>query len=81
MGELATVVVTAWDSKLTPDNERQMEYRLAKKRDRWLVYDVLVDHVSLVEGYRDQFARLMRRGGFPEIIDRMRRKQELAGRY
>lgn len=81
MGPLASVVVTAWSSKLTPNDEQHMEYRLAKKGDCWRVYDVLVDHVSLVEGYRDQFARLMRRGGFPEIIVRMRRKQELAGRY
>jgi phospholipid transport system substrate-binding protein len=81
MGQLASVEVTAWDSKLTPDYEQHIEYLLTEKRGRWLIYDVLVDHVSLVEGYRDQFARLMRRGGFSEIIDRMRRKQELAGRY
>jgi ABC-type transporter MlaC component len=39
-----------------------------------------VDGVSLVDSYHDQFARLMRRGGFAALIDRMQRKLEDSSR-
>jgi ABC-type transporter MlaC component len=39
-----------------------------------------VDRVSLVEGYHDQFARLLRRGGFAELIARMQHKLEVFSR-
>lgn len=80
-GPIAIVRVTAWLAKPAPETEQQLEYRLTQKRDRWLVYDVLVDHVSLVDAYHDQFARLMRRGGFGELMGRMQQKLEASGRY
>jgi phospholipid transport system substrate-binding protein len=80
-GPIATVRVTAWLSKPSPETEQQLEYRFTRKRDRWLVYDVLVDQVSLVDAYRDQFARLIRRGGFVELMGRMQHKLEASGRY
>ena len=80
-GPIATVRVTAWLSKPAPETEQQLEYRFTQKRDRWLVYDVLVDQVSLVDAYRDQFARLIRRGGFVELMGRMQHKLEASGRY
>jgi phospholipid transport system substrate-binding protein len=80
-GQVASVLVTAWASKPTPDSEERMEYRLARKGDRWLVCDVLVENVSLVDGYRDQFARLIHRGGFAELIERMHHKLETSPRY
>ncbi len=51
-----------------------MEYRLSEKAGRWLVYDVLVDDISLIDSYRAQFGSLMRHGGFDEIMSRMQRK-------
>jgi phospholipid transport system substrate-binding protein len=80
-GQLASVLATAWAAKPKENGEEHMEYRLAKKGDRWLVCDVLVDGVSLVEGYRDQFARIIHRGGFPELIQRMHHKLESSQRY
>jgi phospholipid transport system substrate-binding protein len=53
-----------------------MEYRLSEKGGHWLVYDVLVDDVSLIDSYRAQFGSLMRHGGFDEIMSRMQRKLE-----
>ena len=47
---------------------KHMEYRLSEKAGRWLVYDVLVDDVSLIDSYRAQFGSLMRHGGFEEIM-------------
>jgi phospholipid transport system substrate-binding protein len=80
LGPVASVMVTAWVSKPTSGPEQQIEYRLARRGGRWLVRDVLVDGVSLVDSYHDQFARLMRRGGFAALIDRMQRKLEDSSR-
>jgi len=74
-GPTASVSVTAWGPG-SASPERRLEYRLARKQNRWLVYDVILDGVSLAEGYRDQFNRLMRRGGVTEILDCMHRKLE-----
>ena len=80
-GQSASVVVTACASKAPPVVEERMEYRLARRHDRWMVCDVLVDGISLVDGYRDQFARLIRRGGFRELLERMRHKLQTSQGY
>ena len=80
-GPIATVRVTAWLSKPAPETEQRLEYRFTQKGDRWLICDVLVDQVSLVDTYHDQFARLLRRGGFGELMGRMQHKLEVSGRY
>ena len=81
IGTKASVMVTADVAGLAEEAEEKIEYRFARKQDRWLIYDVLVDGVGLVDGYHAQFARLIRREGPAELIDRMQRKLEVAGRY
>lgn len=74
-------MVTAGVARPTEEAEQQIEYRLVRKQDHWLIYDVLVDGVGLVDGYHAQFDRLIRRDGPAELIDRMQRKLEISGRY
>jgi phospholipid transport system substrate-binding protein len=78
-GATARVLTTATADGSGSGSEPQIEYRLALKHGRWLVYDVLVDDVSLVDGYRSQLSALMRRGGFDEVMDRMARKLDETG--
>jgi phospholipid transport system substrate-binding protein len=74
-GDNATVFATIASGRPgSAHASEHMEYRLSEKAGRWLVYDVLVDDVSLIDGYRTQFASLMRHGGFEEIMWRMQRK-------
>jgi ABC-type transporter MlaC component len=80
-GPTAIVLVTAWLSNPAREAEQRIEYRFTQSRDRWLICDILVDQVSLVDSYRDQFARLMRRGGFGELMGRMQNKLEVSGQY
>jgi phospholipid transport system substrate-binding protein len=79
-GPTASVLVTASEGGGGARPSERIEYRLGLKGTRWLVFDVLVDGVSLVEGYRIQFASLMRRGGFEEIMARMQRKLDESSR-
>jgi phospholipid transport system substrate-binding protein len=51
-----------------------LEYHLCRKCDHWYVYDVAVDGVSLADGYRSQFNRLLQRESFEDLLDLMRRK-------
>ena len=81
LGPRASVMVTARVPGRAPAADQQIEYRLAHSQGRWLVYDVLVDGVSLVDGYHAQFARLIQRDGVARLIDRMQRKLEVSGRY
>jgi phospholipid transport system substrate-binding protein len=71
IGSTASVVVTA----LGPGSvETTFDYRMTLDHGRWLVCDVLADRDSLVDGYRVELGRLIRRGGFDELIARMDRK-------
>jgi len=51
--------------------EIPIEYRMHKKADRWLVYDVIIEGVSLVSNYRAQFDRIVRTGGVEELLKRL----------
>lgn len=52
----------------------QIEYKLTRSDDRWLIYDVVVDGVSLTASYQDQLQNVLRREGFDELVARMRRR-------
>jgi phospholipid transport system substrate-binding protein len=59
--------------------EVPIDYRLLKKGDRWLVYDVNIEGVSLVSNYRTQFNKIIQTGSFEDLIQKLRTKQgELA---
>lgn len=46
-----------------------VNYRLAYKNNQWLVYDLIVDGVSLLKNYRAQFAAPLKQGGMTALID------------
>jgi phospholipid transport system substrate-binding protein len=71
-GELATVK-TKFTTK--QGTEIPIEYRLLRHGDRWLVYDVFIEGVSLIANYRTQFDRIMRTGSYQELARRLRAKQ------
>lgn len=45
-----------------------VNYRLTLNDARWMVYDVIIDGVSLITNYRSQFANEVRRGGIDGLI-------------
>ncbi len=38
------------------------------KGDRWQIYDVLIENVSLVASYRAQFDRVIRTSSYEELV-------------
>jgi phospholipid transport system substrate-binding protein len=55
--------------------EIPIEYRMHKVGDRWLVYDVVIEGVSLVANYRTQFNKIIQTSSFEELMNKMKNKQ------
>ena len=56
-----------------------IEYRMLKKGDRWLVYDVIIEGVSLVANYRTQFNKIIQTSSYAELVKKMKSRQEEMG--
>jgi phospholipid transport system substrate-binding protein len=57
--------------------EVPIEYRLlVKKGGKWGVYDVVIEGVSLVNNYRNQFNKIIRQSSYEDLIKRMKNKRE-----
>jgi phospholipid transport system substrate-binding protein len=59
--------------------EVPIEYRMLKKGERWLVYDVVIEGVSLVSNYRTQFNKIIQTSSFQELVKKMKTRQEELG--
>jgi phospholipid transport system substrate-binding protein len=58
---------------VTPQSsEIPVEYRLLRAGDRWRVYDVVIEGVSLVSNYRTQFNRIIETASYDELVSRLR---------
>jgi phospholipid transport system substrate-binding protein len=58
------------------NTEIPIDYRMQKEGDRWRAYDVVIEGVSLVSNYRTQFNRIIQQSGYPELVNKMKAKQE-----
>ncbi len=56
-----------------------INYRLYKKNDEWLIYDVIVDGVSLVANYRSSFSAEIGKGGIDGLIATLAEKNRKFG--
>jgi phospholipid transport system substrate-binding protein len=70
--DLATV-----STKIMTKNgtEVPVDYRLFKRGDRWMIYDVSVEGISLVSNYRTQFNKIIQTNGYNGLVEKMRTKQ------
>ena len=55
--------------------EIPIDYRLHKNGNRWLVYDVAIEGVSLVSNYRTQFNKIITQSSYDELVKKMEQKQ------
>ncbi len=52
--------------------EVPVESRLLQKENRWLIYDILVENLSLISNYRSQFDRVIRTTSYEELVKRLK---------
>jgi phospholipid transport system substrate-binding protein len=53
-----------------------ISYKLVDRQGEWLVYDVIVEKVSLVRNYRGTFTEIARKEGMDGLFEQMRSKIE-----
>lgn len=66
-------------TRISADNAPSIpiNYRLRLGDDaRWMVYDIVVDNVSLITNYRNQFATAIRRQGIDGLITALAQKNQ-----
>ncbi len=54
-----------------------IDYRSRSKDGEWLVIDVIIVGVCLVSNFRSQFRRIVSRGGAPELLARLKDKNDI----
>jgi phospholipid transport system substrate-binding protein len=54
-----------------------VDYRMQQRgaSGRWMVYDVLIESVSLVDNYRNQFNSVIQRSSYQELVRRLKAMQ------
>jgi phospholipid transport system substrate-binding protein len=57
-------------------DEFSLNYMLINENGKWLVYDVVIEGVSLVSNYRSQFNRIISEHGYIELIKKLETKSE-----
>jgi|UPI000462A297 phospholipid transport system substrate-binding protein len=64
------------DTKIFTDTiEIPIDYRMYRtEAGQWMVYDIVVEGVSLVANYRSQFARMLESGSFESMIQELEQK-------
>ncbi len=58
------------------DLEIPITYKLIQKEKEWLVYDVVIEGVSLVQNYRTQFRSIIRKEKYAGLLVRLEDKLE-----
>lgn len=72
-GDYATVRAKIVTKQRT---EVPVEARMLRRGERWYIYDIAIENVSLVGNYRSQFDRIIRTSSFEELVRRLKTKRE-----
>jgi phospholipid transport system substrate-binding protein len=64
--EVNTVIV------MLQGDEIPVDYRVLKNGARWKIYDIVIEGVSLVNNYRSQFAGILQKSSYPELVRRLK---------
>ncbi len=51
-----------------------VNYKLYQKGDQWLVYDVIIEGISLISNYRSSYQEIMKDEGFDGLLNKMQAK-------
>ena len=72
----AVMVKTKAKSKAADSRDEPVEivFKLVQKDGTWRVRDIVTEGVSLVSSYRGQFTKIVKKDGFPVLIQKMKDK-------
>ncbi len=70
-GKTARVTVKVKSGKY----EFEFQFVLYKtSKGKWAIFDMVIDDVSLIENYRSQFNKIIKKSGFKKLLTKMRKK-------
>ena len=69
-GTVATKIITKNGTEVPVD------YKMFRRGDRWLVYDVNIEGVSLVSNYRTQFNKIIQTASYGDLVTKLKTKQD-----
>ncbi len=62
---------------ITPSQDDfSLDYRLMNENGKWMVYDVVIEGVSLVSNYRAQFDRIVSENGYGELLKKLENRSK-----
>lgn len=53
----------------------RLDYRLVRSGDSWRVYDIIIEGISLMQGYRAQFEDEIQQGGVEAALQKIRQQK------
>jgi phospholipid transport system substrate-binding protein len=53
-----------------------VDYRLKKEMNQWLIYDVSIEGVSLINNYRTQFNSIITQSSYENLVKKLKDKVE-----
>lgn len=63
---------------ITSSKEIPIHYKMLPKGDRWLVYDIKIEGVSMISTYRGQFKAAIRKKSYDGLVRQLKAKVEVA---
>lgn len=58
------------------NGEESVEYKMLERDSGWIIYDIVIDDISLVETYRESYVEIIEKEGWDELISKMKTKAE-----
>ncbi len=58
------------------DSTIEVDYKLIKNDGQWMVYDFVIEGVSMIRNYRSQFTKIIRKESYKVLVQRLSAKIE-----
>jgi phospholipid transport system substrate-binding protein len=62
------------DTVIVKNVNTPVQYRMKNKKGQWMVYDVLIEGVSLIRNYRTSYGEIVKSEGMKGLLARMEKK-------
>jgi phospholipid transport system substrate-binding protein len=59
--------------------EAPVDARMLRRGDKWYIYDVIIENVSLIANYRAQFDKIIRTSSYNELVKRLKDRKQAPG--
>ena len=59
---------------ITKTADIPINYKLALKNGQWLIYDVVIEEVSLISNYRSSYKDIIKKSGIDSLLSQMEKK-------